>query len=120
MRDGWCPWVPGETTETRTQVKITLYGNFIVGICGFTCFLQHKSPPPPIQDFRHWEPAGFFTGFPRVPSVHPNLCYTLYVSFPDIQQMNIYSIGWILEILISPDASEDITHVLLISVAFRG
>ena len=64
--DGWCPQVPGETTETWTQVKITLYGNFIVGICGFMCFLQHKSLPPPIWDFRHSEPAGtgeFTCGF---------------------------------------------------------
>ena len=71
IRDGWCSWVPGETTETRTQVKITLYGNFIAGICGFTCFLQHKSLPPPVRDFRRWEPVGtggftcgFFHRFP--------------------------------------------------------
>jgi len=71
IRDGWCPQVPGETTVTRIQVKITLYGKFIAGICRFTYFLQHKSLPPPVRDFRHWEPAGtgeftcsFFHRFP--------------------------------------------------------
>ena len=39
IRDGWGPRVPAERSGTRIQVKITLYGNFPAGICGFTGFL---------------------------------------------------------------------------------
>jgi len=71
------------------SVKMTLYGNFIAGICGFTWFLQHKFLPPPVWDFRCWEPAGFFTGVLWVPSVHPNLCYPLTPTLISPSQLDI-------------------------------
>jgi len=51
--------------------KNYLIWRFYCGYLWVTCFLWVKSLPPPVQDFRHWEPAGmgeftcgFFHRFP--------------------------------------------------------